>query len=74
VSVRELIDLILDVTGYADVQPAVAPRRPGDPARVVASSELIRKELGWSAARGPRDMVESAWQGWLLHHPEARRG
>ncbi|MFE2431513.1 UDP-glucose 4-epimerase GalE [Streptomyces sp. NPDC059373] len=74
VSVRELIDLILDVTGYADVEPAVAPRRPGDPARVVASSELVRKELGWSAARGPRDMVESAWQGWLLHHPQARRG
>lgn len=74
VSVRELIDLILDVTGYTDLKPLITPRRPGDPARVVASSDLIRERLGWSATRGPRDMVESAWQGWLLRHPEARRG
>jgi UDP-glucose 4-epimerase len=73
VSVRELINLILDVTGYTDLAPKVTPRRPGDPARVVASAELIREELGWSATRSPRDMVASAWEGWLLHHPEARR-
>jgi UDP-glucose 4-epimerase len=74
VSVREFIDLILDVTGHTGVAPVVIPRRPGDPARVVASCDLIRKELGWSATRDAREMVDSAWQGWLLHHPEARRG
>jgi UDP-glucose 4-epimerase len=73
VSVRELMQLIIEVTGYGDVVPVVAPRRPGDPARVVAAAGLIHNELGWSADRSVRDMVESAWEGWLLHHPEARR-
>jgi UDP-glucose 4-epimerase len=73
VSVREFINLILDVTGHTGGAPVVTPRRPGDPARVVASCDLIRKELGWSATRDPRDMVGSAWQGWLLHHPQAWR-
>ncbi|MDX6331556.1 MAG: UDP-glucose 4-epimerase [Streptomycetaceae bacterium] len=73
VSVRELMQLIIEVTGYGDVVPVVAPRRPGDPARVVAAVGLIHNELGWSANHSVRDMVESAWEGWLLHHPEARR-
>jgi UDP-glucose 4-epimerase len=73
VSVRELIALITEVTGYGDVTPVVTARRPGDPACVVASSELIRKELGWSASRGVREMVESAWEGWAARHPRARR-
>ena len=42
----------------------VAPRRAGDPARVVASAELIRRELGWTAAHGLEEMVASAWAGW----------
>lgn len=72
VSVRELVSLIGEVTG--DATPAVVePRRPGDAPRAVGSSALAERELGWSARRGVREMVESAWQGWLLHHPEARR-
>ena len=51
----------------------IEPRRPGDAARAVASAELITKELGWTASRGVREMVESAWEGWCLRHPEARR-
>ncbi|MFF3561520.1 UDP-glucose 4-epimerase GalE [Streptomyces sp. NPDC002574] len=73
VSVRELIDLVTEIAGYPEVTPVVTPRRAGDPASVVASAELIRKELGWSAVRGVREMVESAWQGWCLRYPEARR-
>jgi UDP-glucose 4-epimerase len=72
VSVREMIDLINEVTGHG-IEPAVAPRRPGDPARVVASAELAAKELGWSARRDVRDMITSAWEGWLHRHPEAGR-
>ncbi|GAA2169961.1 MULTISPECIES: UDP-glucose 4-epimerase GalE [Glycomyces] len=72
-SVAEMCAIILDVTGRDGVEPAIAPRRAGDPARVVASAELAMKELGWSARYGVREMVESAWQGWCLHHPEARR-
>jgi UDP-glucose 4-epimerase len=73
VSVREMIDLVLEVTGYTDLQPAVTDRRPGDPARIVASADRIRKALGWSARHDVRAMVESAWAGWCLRHPEARR-
>ncbi|WP_189134090.1 UDP-glucose 4-epimerase GalE [Wenjunlia tyrosinilytica] len=73
VSVREMVDLIREVTGHTGAAPEVGPRRPGDPARVVASSEAARKELGWSAELGVREMVESAWEGWCLRHPEARR-
>jgi UDP-glucose 4-epimerase len=72
-SVAEMCAIILDVTGRDGVTPAIAPRRAGDPARVVASAELAMKELGWSARYGVREMVESAWQGWCLHHPEAQR-
>jgi UDP-glucose 4-epimerase len=61
------------VTGREGVAPEIAPRRAGDPARVVASADLALKELGWSARYGVREMVESAWEGWCLRHPEARR-
>ncbi|GLF98431.1 UDP-glucose 4-epimerase GalE [Streptomyces yaizuensis] len=72
VSVRELAALVGEVTGVP-VRPVVEPRRPGDAARAVASVDLIAAELGWSAKRGVREMVESAWAGWLLRHPEAAR-
>ncbi|MEU1542204.1 UDP-glucose 4-epimerase GalE [Actinacidiphila glaucinigra] len=72
VSVRELIDIVLEVTGRKDVEPVIMPRRAGDPASVVASSELISRELDWAATRGIREMVESAWEGWCLNHPQAR--
>jgi UDP-glucose 4-epimerase len=71
VSVRELLTLIGEVS--ADTrQPIVEPRRPGDAPRAVASAALAGQELGWSARRGVREMVESAWQGWLLHHPRTQ--
>lgn len=75
VSVRDMIGLIGDVTGYgaAGSTPVSAARRPGDPARVVASADRIRGELGWSARHDVREMVASAWEGWCLRHPGARR-
>jgi UDP-glucose 4-epimerase len=73
VSVRELIDVIRDVTGYGHLIPVVTDRRAGDPARVVASCDLISKELGWTTSRGVREMVESAWAGWCATHPNACR-
>ncbi|MFD8738402.1 UDP-glucose 4-epimerase GalE [Streptomyces sp. NPDC059618] len=69
VSVRELVSLVAEVTGNP-VEPLVEPRRPGDAPRAVASAALAAAELDWSAHRGVREMVESAWRGWLLHHPE----
>ncbi|MGW7528593.1 UDP-glucose 4-epimerase GalE [Streptomyces sp. NPDC054783] len=72
VSVREMIDRINAVTGY-DRPPTVTPRRPGDPARVVASANRIATELGWQAKYDVQDMITSAWEGWVHHHPEAAR-
>ncbi|MGW5736250.1 MULTISPECIES: UDP-glucose 4-epimerase GalE [Streptomyces] len=72
VSVLEMTELINEVTGY-DLPPVVVPRRPGDPARVVASADRVATELGWSAKRDVREMVASAWAGWLRLHPGAER-
>ncbi|MEV0323513.1 UDP-glucose 4-epimerase GalE [Streptomyces sp. NPDC050658] len=73
VSVREMTDLINEVTGY-DIAAEVTGRRPGDPARVVASADRIAAELGWSAKHDVRDMIASAWAGWVRLHPGAARG
>ncbi|MFC4496065.1 UDP-glucose 4-epimerase GalE [Streptomyces ovatisporus] len=71
VSVREMADLVAEITGKREPAARVAPRRAGDPARVVASAELAAKELGWTARHSVRDMLTSAWEGWRLHHPGA---
>lgn len=71
VSVRELADLVGEITGLP-AEPVIEPRRPGDAARAVASAARMTGELGWTARRGVREMVESAWEGWCLRHPEAR--
>jgi UDP-glucose 4-epimerase len=68
-SVREMVDRILKLTGHDDAVPEVTERRPGDPARVVASADRIHQELGWSASHGLDEMIESAWQGWQHLHP-----
>jgi UDP-glucose 4-epimerase len=62
-SVREVVDLVLEVSGHS-IEPAVVPRRPGDPARIVASVARIRDELGWTANYDLRQIVESAWEAW----------
>ena len=71
-SVREMADLVTEVTGKREPAARVAPRRPGDPARVVAPADLAEKELGWTARHSVRDMITSAWEGWCLRHPGAR--
>ncbi|WP_431679176.1 UDP-glucose 4-epimerase GalE [Kitasatospora sp. KL5] len=68
VSVRGMLDAVARVTGLGTT-PEITPRRPGDPARVVAAADLIRKELGWSARYGVDEMIESAWAGWRARHP-----
>jgi UDP-glucose 4-epimerase len=71
VSVREMIDRINTLTGH-DLPPSVTPRRPGDPARVVASADRIATELDWKARYDVDDMISSAWEGWLRRHPQAQ--
>lgn len=72
VSVREMADLVAGITGRSDPAARVMPRRPGDPARVVADAGRVREKLGWAPALDVADMVTSAWEGWRLHHPEVR--
>jgi len=72
-SVRELLASVERVTGQP-VPHRVGQRRPGDPARLVASSERIRRDLKWTPALGRLDtIVETAWQ-WLDRHPDGYRG
>lgn len=66
-SVRQIIDAVQDVVG-TPVPWTSANRRPGDPAVLVASAQLARRELGWSPDRSLRDIVESAWR-WRSSHP-----
>ena len=62
-SVREVVDLLLEVTG-SDLQPEEAPRRPGDPARIVASGEAAARDLGWSPTVPVREMAAGAARAW----------
>jgi UDP-glucose 4-epimerase len=67
ISVREMIGVIREVTGTAGEpwsEPEIVARRDGDPARVVASADRLRDELGWTARYGLAEMVSSAWAGW----------
>ncbi|MFD3735956.1 UDP-glucose 4-epimerase GalE [Streptomyces sp. NPDC058632] len=70
VSVKGMIDRINALTGH-DLPPTIAPRRPGDPASVVASSDRAATELGWKARHGVDDMITSAWSGWQRLRPGA---
>jgi UDP-glucose 4-epimerase len=67
-SVRKVIDVARRVTGHPI--PAVdSPRRPGDPATLVASSEKIRRELGWRPKfPALESIVATAWE-WHRKHP-----
>lgn len=60
-SVREVIDMCRKVTGHP-IPAEVAPRRAGDPATLIASSDRIRRELGWNPTRTDLEtIVTDAW-------------
>jgi len=68
-SVREVVQSARRVTSKT-IKEVETARRPGDPAVLVASSEKIRRELGWKP-RYPNldDIVASAWE-WMQQHPQ----
>ncbi|MFB3883980.1 MAG: UDP-glucose 4-epimerase GalE [Thermodesulfobacteriota bacterium] len=67
-SVREVIEATRKVTGKKIVS-IESPRRPGDPSRLVASSEKISKEFGWVPKYPELEaIVETAWR-WHRNHP-----
>jgi UDP-glucose 4-epimerase len=61
VSVGQIMSTVAEVTGIA-FTPEVGPRRPGDPARIVASGELAARDLDWKMRHTLEDMVRSAWE------------
>jgi UDP-glucose 4-epimerase len=56
----EVLDSCRELTGL-QIPAQVAPRRPGDPAVLVASSTAITAALGWRPERDLRSMVADAW-------------
>lgn len=60
VSVREIMTAVAEVTGIA-FEPEIAPRRTGDPARIVATGELAARDLDWRMRHTLGEMVQSAW-------------
>lgn len=65
----QVINTIEDVTGKK-ISYEVGPRRAGDPAILIASSEMIKNDLGWT----PRfdslhDIISTAWE-WHKSHPD----
>ena len=67
-TVLEVIEACRRVTGHA-IPHVFGPRRAGDPATLIASSEAIRRDLGWAPAYPDLEsIVASAW-AWHKAHP-----
>ena len=67
-SVREVIEAACAASGQ-EIPVQESPRRPGDPARLVASSDKIRRELGWQPKHDSlKEIIGSAWE-WHKNHP-----
>ncbi|WP_029362746.1 UDP-glucose 4-epimerase GalE [Brachybacterium squillarum] len=64
-SVLEVLDAIARATG-TEITPEIAPRRPGDPARLVCSTDRIEETLGWRATHDLDEIVTSAVQARRL--------
>jgi UDP-glucose 4-epimerase len=65
VSVGEIMSTVAEVTGIP-FEPELAPRRPGDPPRIVASGELAARDLDWRMRHSLREMISSAWDARRL--------
>ena len=67
-SILEVIDAVERITGKK-ISRKLGPRRPGDPAVLVASKEKLKNMLGWEAKHSSLDeIVSSAWS-WKQNHP-----
>jgi UDP-glucose 4-epimerase len=68
-SVREVVEAARRVTGRP-IDALEAPRRAGDPAVLVASSDRARAELGWKPEKPELEaMISDAWD-WMRSHPD----
>lgn len=72
-SVKEVISMVQQVSGV-NFPVKEFPRRTGDAARLIASSEKIQRELGWSPKKGDlKEIISSAWN-WHSSHPNGYQG
>lgn len=72
-TVKEVIDVTRKVTGHP-IPAEICPRRAGDPAQLVASSEKAKTVLGWKPQYAELDtIVSSAWT-WHKNHPNGYQG
>ena len=70
VSVGQIMAAIAEVTGIA-FTPEIGPRRPGDPARIVAGGALAARDLNWKMRHTIAEMVDSAWRARRAQPAEA---
>jgi len=67
-SILEVIDAAERITGRK-IPRKLGPRRPGDPAVLVASKEKLKRTLGWEASHSSlEEIIQSAWD-WRQRHP-----
>ncbi len=67
-TVKEVIETARDITGHP-IPAEIGARRPGDPSVLIASSDKIRRELGWKPQYPDvHDIIETAWK-WHQAHP-----
>ena len=72
-SVKQVVETARRITGHS-IPADMAARRPGDPAELVASSDAIRRDLGWKPQFGSLEqIIESAWN-WHRAHPAGYGG
>ncbi len=68
-SILQLIETARKITGHP-IPTTFGPRRPGDPAELIASSEAIRQELGWQPQHTELEtIIGDAWD-WFCRHPQ----
>jgi UDP-glucose 4-epimerase len=60
-SVKEVIDISRKIT-QLNIPAIETPRRPGDPAELIASSEKLQKESFWRPKYDIKDIIQSAWK------------
>lgn len=66
-TVQEMVKAARKVTGHP-IPAVIGPRRPGDPAALVASSAKAKAMLGWQPTRKIEEIIQSAWK-WHKNHP-----
>ncbi len=71
-TVLEVVEAVKRISGLP-VPVALCPRRVGDPAVLVASSQRARSELGWAPENSLDAIIKSAWE-WTKRHPNGYGG